>query len=335
MFEGRYVFARITEFVPRYEIDKFVAKYKGNYRTHGFSCKNQFLHLLFGQLTACSSLRDIWLCLAAHGNSTYHLGFREMVDPSTLSKANERRDYRIWDEPGYYLIGLVRPMYRSEDLEDTCVDNQLFALDPTSISISIKLATWALGNYNKGAVKMHTLLDLRGSIPTQIFITDGRLHDGSVLKDVEYYVNALYTADKAYTDSESLFHINTFGTWYVMRPKSNMRNEVVRLLDDDSSASSICGDCVIKLTGHNTKRLYPDEIRLVRARDSETGEIIDFITNNFELSAQEVACIYRHRWDIEVFFKWIAKHRHQDYMGLFRECSQGSSLDNISYSCEN
>lgn len=308
MFEGRYVFAQITEFVPWYEFDKFVTKYKGNYRAHGFSCKDQFLHLLFGQLTACSSLRDICLCLAAHENSTYHLGFRKTVDPSTLSRANERRDYRIWEELGYYLIGLVRPMYGSEELEDICVDNQLFALDSTSISISIKLATWALGKYSKGAVKMHTLLDLRGSIPTQIFITDGRQHDGSILKDVEYYVNAIYTADKAYTDFESLFHINTFGAWFVMRPKSNMKYEVVRILDDDGSASNICGDCVIKLTGHNTKRLYPDEIRLVRARDSETGEIIDFITNNFELSAQEVASIYRHRWDIEVFFKWIKQN---------------------------
>lgn len=308
MFEGRFVFAQVTEFVPWYEFDKFVAKYKGNYRAHGFNCKGQFLHLLFGQLTACSSLRDICLCLAAHENCVYHLGFRKTVDPSTLSRANERRDYRIWEDLGYYLIGLVRPLYRKEKIDNIGVDNQLFALDSTSISISIKLATWALGKYSKGAVKMHTLLDLRGSIPTQIFITDGRHHDGPVLEDIDYYVNAIYTADKAYTDFKALFRIHSFGAWFVMRPKCNMKYEVVRILDDDGNASNICGDCVIILTGNTTKHLYPDELRMVRTRDPETGEIIDFITNNFELSAQDVASIYRHRWDIEVFFKWIKQN---------------------------
>jgi len=172
MNEGRYIFPQIVDFVPRYQLDKLIAKYKGDYRVHELTTYNQFLHLLFGQLTCQGSLRDICMCLDAHRSILFSLGFRKTVDHTALSRANERRDYRIYEELGLYLIQRVRPLYANTPIKDIIVDNVIYALDSTTISTSIKLATWALGKYSKGAVKMHTLLDLRGSIPANIYITD-------------------------------------------------------------------------------------------------------------------------------------------------------------------
>ena len=308
MNEGKYVFAQIARYIPRFQFDRIVKKYRGNYRAHELTCYNQFLHLLFGQITPCNSLRDICLCLEAHQDILYHFGFRKTVDPSSLSRANEHRDYRIYEEFGYYLIGIVRPYYRKTTLPDVDIDNALFALDSTTISTSIKLATWALGKYGKGAVKMHTLIDLRGSIPTQIHITDGRWHDSNMLDLLHIDGNAIYTADKAYVDFAAMWTINQAGAYFVMRPKDNMRYELVEELSTGERGSTICGDFVIHLTGYHSRRDYPADIRLVRALDPESNEVIDFITNNFEISALDIANIYRHRWDIEVFFKWIKQN---------------------------
>ena len=308
MNEGKYVFAQIASYIPRFQFGRIVEKYRGNYRAHELTCYNQFLHLLFGQITPCNSLRDICLCLEAHKSILYHLGFGNTVDPSSLSRANERRTYRIYEEFGYYLIKLVRPYYQNTKLPDVDIENALFALDSTTISTSIKLATWALGKYGKGAVKLHTLMDLRGSIPTQIHITDGRWHDSNMLDLLDVDVNAIYTADKAYVDFTAMWTIHRAGAYFVMRPKDNMRYEIVETLSEGVRGSTICGDYVIHLTGYHSKRDYPADMRLVRAIDPEGGEIIDFITNNFEISALDIANIYRHRWDIEVFFKWIKQN---------------------------
>ena len=308
MNEGKYVFAQIASYIPRFQFDKIVTKYRGNYHTRELTCYNQFLHLLFGQITPCNSLRDICLCLEAHKSILYHLGFGKTVDSTSLSRANERRDYRIYEEFGYYLIKLVRPYYHNTKLLDIDIENAIFALDSTTISTSIKLATWALGKYGKGAVKMHTLIDLRGSIPTQIHITDGRWHDSNMLDLLELDVNAIYTADKAYVDFPAMWTINLAGAYFVLRPKDNMRYVLVEQLSDGSRGTTICGDYIIRLTGYYVKHAYPADIRLVRALDPESGEVIDFITNNFEISALDVANIYRHRWDIEVFFKWIKQN---------------------------
>lgn len=308
MNEGKYVFAQIASYIPRFQFDRIVAKYRGNYHTRELTCYNQFLHLLFGQITPCNSLRDICLCLEAHKSILYHLGFGKTVDSTSLSRANERRDYHIYEEFGYYLIKLVRPYYHNAKLPDVDIENAIFALDSTTISTSIKLATWALGKYGKGAVKMHTLIDLRGSIPTQIHITDGRWHDSNMLDLLEVDVNAIYTADKAYVDFPAMWTINRAGAYFVLRPKDNMQYELVEQLSDGSRGSTICGDYIIRLTGYYAKHAYPADMRLVRALDPESGEIIDFITNNFEISALDIANIYRHRWDIEVFFKWIKQN---------------------------
>lgn len=181
MNTGRYIFSQVVDFIPRYQFNKLVTKYRGNWHARGLNCYNQLLHLLFGQITGCDSLRDICLCLEAHKDILYHLGFRKTVNPSSLSRANEKRDYRIYEGLGIYLISEVRPLYSKTSIPEITIDNVLYALDSTTISTSIKLAAWALGKYSKGAVKMHTLLDLRGSIPANIHITDGRWHDSNEL----------------------------------------------------------------------------------------------------------------------------------------------------------
>lgn len=308
MNEGRFVFSQVVDFIPRIPFDSFVKQFKGDYRAHELTTYNQFLHLLFGQLTACVSLRDICLCLEAHKTSLWHLGFRNTVDSSSLSRANEKRNYRIYESLGYYLIDRVRPMYRHVKIENVTADNAIFALDSTTISVSLKLCEWALGKYSRGGIKMHTLLDLQGSIPTQVLITDSRWHDSNMLQELCIQPNAIYTADKAYVDLAQMFRINNKGAYFVMRPKGNMQFEVIRELDNNECGSTIRADYIVRLRTHKSKHLYPDELRIVKAIDPESGELISFITNNMELSATDIANIYRHRWDIELFFKWIKQN---------------------------
>lgn len=305
---GRYIFAQVTDFLPRYVFEKLVVKYKGDYHAKDLTCYNQLLHLLFGQITGCDSLRDICLCLEAHKDRLYHLGFRNTVTISSLSRANENRDYRIYEELGKYLISVVRPKYATTRITDVIEDNVIYALDSTTISTSIKLAAWALGKYSRGAVKMHVLLDLRGSIPVNIHITDGKWHDDNMWSLLPIERGAIYTADKAYIDLRQMKKMQDAGAFFVMRPKKNMRFEVVRELRDDRLTSSVRADFVIRLTGNKSKQLYPYELRVVKAVDEESGELITFITNIFDINPLEIANIYRHRWDIEVFFKWIKQN---------------------------
>ncbi len=302
---GRYVFAQVMDFLPRYEFKKIVKKYNADFHAKNLNSYNQLLHLLFGQLTGCASLHEIILCLTAHSDVIYHLGIRKTVQVSSLARANETRDYHIFEEFGQYLIHSVRPLYARESIQDISVDNVLYALDSTTISTSIKLAAWALGKYAKGAVKMHVLLDLRGSIPAQIHISDGKWHDSNMLELITYEPGAIYTADKAYVDLKQMWRMNLAGAFFVMRPKNNMKFEVVRVLNGDDKPSTIRSDYIVRLVVPKSRKLYPGELRLVKALDNDSGEIITFVTNNFDFPAIEIANIYRHRWDIEVFFKWI------------------------------
>ena len=305
---GKYIFAQVIEFIPRYQFDKLVKKYKGDWHAKDLNCYNQLLHLLFGQITGCDSVRDICLCLEAHNSSIYHLGIRKSVNQSNLCRANEKRDYRIYEELGMYLINIVRPMYSNTKVSEITIENVLYALDSTTISTSIVLAAWALGKYSKGAVKMHTLLDLRGSIPANIHITDGKWHDSNELDNIEPEELAFYIMDKAYVDFLALYRFHTAGAYWISRPKDNMRYEVIEHRHNFDSNTGINGDFTIKLTTSKSKKLYPEPIRMVSYHDSETGNNVEFITNNFEINALEVANLYRHRWDIEVFFKWIKQN---------------------------
>lgn len=239
---GRYVFSQVVEYIPRYQFDKLVEQYRGNWHAKDLTCYNQLLHLLFGQFTNCDSLRDICLCLDAHKDILYHLGFRNTVEHSSLSRANERRDYRIYEGLGKYLISIVRPLYTKTFIPEITVENALYALDSTTISTSIKLAAWALGKYSKGAVKMHTLLDLHGSIPANIHITDGRWHDSNELELIAPEPLAFYMMDKAYVDFDEFFRFHLAGAYWVTRPKENMKYNIIAHRKDFSREDGIRGD---------------------------------------------------------------------------------------------
>ena len=308
MNSGKYVFAQILTFVNRWEFDKCVERYNGDYWTRELTCWNLFVQLLFGQLTSLNSLRDICLCLKAHKNKLYHLGIMQNVTHSSLSRANESRDWRIFADFGQYLISRVQPLYADEKIPDIYADNQVFALDSTTISLSIKLFTWAFGKYSRGAVKVHTLLDLRGSIPTFIHISHGKYHDSNILDFIPIEKDAIYVMDKAYVDFAALYEMELVGAFFVTRAKENMVFEVIETNYNIDERTGLISDQTIVLTGVKSAELYPIPLRTVVYRDIEKDILLTFITNNFELSALDVAYIYKNRWQIEVFFKWIKQN---------------------------
>lgn len=312
MNKGKYIFTQVMSLVPRQIFQRLVDKYKGDYRVRDFTCSNQLRYMMFGQLTSCKSLKDICLCLNAFKDLLYGLGITTAVNESTLSRANENRDYHIYEGLGLALIKQVQPLYSKVRLEYLYQqDRDVFTLDSTTISCSINLMSWAMGKYSKGAVKMHTLIDLRGSIPIFIDITDGRYHDSNILDKLNVVANAVYTMDKAYVDFEALSRIDEEGGFFVTRAKDNMKYEVITSNFNIDEQSGLRGDHSIRLTGYKSSKLYPKKLRLVEYSDIESGEKLLFITNIYdclELNGLEIAEIYRHRWDIESFFKLIKQN---------------------------
>jgi len=308
MNSGKYVFTQLLQFVNRYEFDKCVKHYGGDHRVRGLNCWNQFVQMFFGQLTSRNSLRDICLCLRAHRNKLYHLGIKQSVNQSTLSRANENRDSRIFSDFGEYLIKLVRPLYANFPIGDINIDNEIFALDSTTISLSIKLFSWAQGKYSRGAVKIHTLLDLRGNIPVFINITDGKYHDSNILDEIVPLSDAIYLMDKAYVDFVALYRMNLGGAFFVTRAKITMDYHVIETNFNIDESTGLRGDKTIMLNGYKSSHLYPDPLRMVEYYDEEKEITLVFLTNNFHVSALEVAGLYRNRWQIEVFFKWIKQN---------------------------
>jgi len=308
MNSGKYVFAQLLQFVSKYEFEKCVKRYKGDYHVRDLNCWNQFVQLFFGQLTSRNSLRDICTCLKAHKSKLYHLGITQNVNQSTLSRANERRDWRIFADFGEYLIKLVRPLYANSPIPNIDIDNDIFALDSTTISLSIKLFSWAKGKYSRGAVKIHTLLDLRGSIPAFIFITDGKYHDSNVLDIMVPIPEAIYLMDKAYVDFAALYNIHRAGAFFVTRAKVTLDYRIVECNYNIDENTGLRSDKTIKLNGYKSKKLYPGMLRLVEYYDDEKKILLVFLSNNFEVSAMEIAYLYRNRWQIEVFFKWIKQN---------------------------
>lgn len=306
MHLGKFVFAQIVEFIPRFEFEKCVKRYKGDFHAKSLNSYNHLLQLIFGQITACTSLRDICLCLKAHQNNLYHLGIRQNVVHSTLSRANDNRDYRIFQDFGYYLINQVRPLFTKEKVPLVDLENAILALDSTSISVSINLAVWASGKYSRGAVKMHTLLDLRGSIPTFIHISDGTWHDSNAMDYIQFEPNAIYTMDKAYVDLVALSQMDSIGAYFVTRAKARMQYHIIESVE--STDDGVLADQMVMLTGPKSSRLYPKPLRMIQYRDAETNEELTFISNNVDISALDIANIYRNRWQIEVFFKWIKQN---------------------------
>jgi len=305
---GKYIFSQLLDFVNKYEFEKCVKRYNGDFRTRDLNCWNQFVQLFFGQITSLNSLRDICLCLKAHKRKLYHLGIKQNVVHTTLSRANEQRNWQIFADFGEYLICLVRPLYAENSIPDVSIDNDVFALDSTTISLSIKLFTWAQGKYSRGAVKVHTLLDLHGSIPSFILVTDGKYHDSNVLDVMPFFSNAIYLMDKAYVDFEALYRINQEDAFFVTRAKSSLQYELVEQNFNIDESTGLRTDKTITLTVAKSKRLYPEKLRLVEFYDSENEILLVFLSNNFEISALEIANLYKNRWQIEVFFRWIKQN---------------------------
>jgi len=308
MNSGKYVFSQLLDFVNKYEFEKFVKKYNGNNRVRDLNCWNQFIQLFFGQLTSLNSLRDICLCLKAHNNKLYHLGIKSYVNQTTLSRANENRDWQIFADFGKYLIEQIRPLYQHSEISNIGLDNEIFALDSTSISCSINLLTWAEGKYSRGAVKVHTLLDLRGSIPAFILVTDGKYHDSNVLDVMNFVPNAIYLMDKAYVDFEALYKIHLINAFFVTRAKSSMKYTIIEQNFNIDQNTGLRADKTVELTVVKSRKLYPEKIRLVEYYDSQNDNYLIFMTNNFEVTALEIAYLYKNRWQIETFFKWIKQN---------------------------
>lgn len=307
MNTGKYVFTQVLSLVNRYEFRKCVARYNGDYRARGLNCWNQFVQLFFGQLTGRNGIRDICLCLSAHKSQLYHLGIKQRVDHSTLSRANENRDWRIYADFGSYLINLVKPLYTENHPLLSGINEDVFVLDSTTISVSLILMDWAHGKYSRGAVKMHTLLNLKGSIPTFIHITDGKYHDVNALDEIEVVPGAIYVMDKAYIDFGRLFSLTQSNAFFVVRAKSNLKFRVVASRKVDKNTGLWC-DQSIWLTVAKSRKHYPEKIRRIKYYDREKDITLVFLTNNFDMEALAVTTVYKSRWQIEVFFKWIKQN---------------------------
>jgi len=307
MFKGKFVYHQLISLVPRYEFDKCVSRYKGNYKVKDFYCWQQFLHLMFGQLSYRESLRDIINCLTAHESKVYHLGLKKVVSVSALSRANEQRDYRIWKDFSYYLIQVSRPLYLESNSFTLDIDHTIYALDASTIDLCLSIFDWAKFRKNKGAIKLHTLLDLRGNLPVFIHITDGKVHDVKVLDELEFEKGAFYIIDKGYYDFTRLYRINVEKAFYIIRAKSNLADKRIYSRSVDKS-TGLRYDQTIQLTGNDSIKAYPDKLRKIKYYDKERNKTFIFLTNNFEVDALTICKLYKYRWQIELFFKWIKQH---------------------------
>jgi hypothetical protein len=319
MNTGKTVFAQIMSFLPDYEFNKCVDKYKGNHRVRSFTCKEHFYVMGFAQLTYRESLRDIESCLTAFSAKLYHSGIKQPVSRSTLAEANENRDWRIYADFAQVLIKEARRLYKQDNEFFLDIDNMVYALDSSTIDLCLSLFPWAKFRKAKGAVKMHTLLDLRGSIPTFIHLTDGLCHDVNVLDHIVIEPGAIYVMDKGYVDYFRFYsQIHQQRGFFVTRAKDNMAARRVYSRKVDKTTGLIY-DQSVKLTGFYIKKDYPEYLRRIKYRDEETGKIYVFLTNNFELSALLIAQLYKERWKIELFFKWIKQHlRIKSFYGTSR-----------------
>ena len=306
MHTGRMVFAQLMDFLPLAEFRRCVARYQGEYKVRGFSCLDQFLCLAFAQLTYRESLRDIETCLRAMQPRLYHMGIRGRVARSTLADANEGRDWRILADFAQILIGIARPLYATEPFGVELAAT-VYAFDSTTIDLCLALFPWAHFRQTKGAIKLHTLLNLRGNIPEFLAISAGKLHDVKALDLFCPVAGAYYVVDRGYLDFERLFRFQRAGAFFVTRAKANLQYARRASHPVDKTTGIRC-DQTIVLTGPKTATLYPLPLRRIRYTDPETGKRLVFLTNDFTLPALTIAHLYKARWQVELFFKWIKQH---------------------------
>ncbi len=307
MHQGKFVFSQIISVISKYEFNKSVNKYNGNYKVKEFKCWQQFLCMMFGQLTYREGVRDIINCLEAHKNKVYHLGITQLVSHSTLTRANESRDWRIWSDFAIYLIGVVRPLYLDDNNFTLDLDNTVYALDASTIDLCLSVFKWAKFRKKKGAVKLHTLMDLRGNIPVFIAITTGKVHDVNILDQITFEPGAFYIVDKGYYDFKRLYLIDQAKAFFVIRAKRNLTFKRLYSHPVDKTTGLKC-DQTISLTNPKSSLAYPDKLRRIKFYSEAKGKTYVFLTNNFELDALTITLLYKNRWQIELFFKWIKQH---------------------------
>jgi len=307
MNEGKTIFSQIMNFVPKNIFDKYVKLYKGNKHVRTFTCWDQFLSLAFAQLTYRESLRDIETCLRSKSEKLYHMGIKGKVSRSNLSRANKFRDWRIFALLANHLINEALSLYAKDDLIYNELNNALYALDSTTIDLCLSLFPWAKFRKHKSAVKVHTLLDIRTSIPTFVHITSARVHDVNILDIISIEPSAIYIIDKGYIDFERLFELNNKNAFFITRAKNNLKSKRI-YSHDVSKFSNIKYDQTIKLTGLKSSKLYPGHFRKIKFVDKENDKELIFLTNNFSLTSEIISNLYKDRWKIELFFKWIKQH---------------------------
>jgi hypothetical protein len=306
MYSGPLVFTQVMDFMPLKTFQRCVARYQGNFSVKHFSWLDQFRIMAFAQLTYRESLRDIEACLRAQNNKLYHMDIRSKVSRSTLAEANEMRDWRIYADFAHHLITIARKLYQKEPLAVE-LQNTLYALDATTIDLCLSLFPWARFRAAKGAVRLHTLLDLRGNIPSFIHISDGKLHEVNALDLIPLEAGAFYIMDRGYTDFSRLHTVTQASAFFVIRAKSNLKCRRLYSHPVDKSTGVVCDQSIL-LTITKSAGDYPDKLRRVRYYDAETDKTLMFLTNNFLLPAITIAQLYKQRWQVELFFKWIKQH---------------------------
>ena len=303
---GKTLFAQLMDFLPWSTFTRIVERHGGDRYVKSLNCTDQFRAMAFAQLTYRESLRDIEVCLSAQATKRYHMGFRHDIKRSTLADANETRDWHIYAQFAQRLIAQARTLY-ARDSFGIELENTSYALDSTTIDLCLSLFPWALFRTTKSAVKMHTLLDLRGNIPSFIHISDGKLGDVNVLDILALEPGAIYVMDRGYLDFARLYQMHQAHAFFVTRAKSNTQLRRVYSAPVDRSTGIIC-DQTVALTGINSRKEYPDYLRRIRFKDPETGKTLVFLTNNFTLPAITICALYKRRWQVELFFKWIKQH---------------------------
>jgi len=304
--QGQTIFSQIMIYIPKHRFETLVKKYKGNYKVQSFTCWEQFLVMAFAQLTYRESLRDIEICLRAMQNKLYHIGIRSKISRSTLADANQNRDWRIYADFATVLINQAKELYRDDKFFKE-LDETVYALDSTTIDLCLSLFPWAKFRKTKSAIKIHTLLNLQNNIPSFISITDGSVHDVNILDELITEIGAFYVLDKGYIDFERLYNLNLSNAYFVTRAKSNFQYKRIYSHQVDKSLGLICDQSIV-LKGFYSSKDYPDKLRRIKYFDSQNNRKLVFLTNNFHLPAMTISNLFKQRWQIELFFKWIKQN---------------------------
>lgn len=305
MNTGKYIFSQLIEFLPQRIFDKIVMKYEGNKYVKHFTCWNQLLVMMFGQLSNRDSLRDLTNTISAHSGKSYHLGFSKNVTRSNLAKVNEKREPLIFEEFAYYMIELARKERINKDFE---INGRVYAFDSTTIDLCLNVFWWAKFRKTKAGIKMHTLYEIETDIPTFIHITEAKVHDQRAMDVIPYEQGAYYVFDRGYFDLKRLYNINEISAYFVIRQRGNLQYEVINDKETNHNENGVLSDQIIKLTGYQTSKKYPITLRRITYYATDKNKTFVYLSNNMEIPAVQIALLYKYRWHVELFFKWIKQH---------------------------